>query len=268
MPVNKETLKFFDLQFTEGSPISNNNGSNNSDIVEQSESTGKFSLTFLQSMINIVAYSKNTNIDVIFTVSSTACWKDDNEVRCLIHLWRDNQNIFKSKKSRDVWALICQELNKASPVWKKKTPIQCENKWKDIKRKYMETKDHNNNSGNDPRTCKFYEELEEVLGEKPCVKPVAIASNLNKKRAVSSEEQNDSEENEDSGSSTQTQKTPKQKKKMTRVQRELKDWSAALLIDAKTREEAKERRHKEIIAESKATVEAYKEIMTKLIDKL
>lgn len=59
-------------------------------------------------------------------------------------------------KSRDVWALICQELKKASPLWKKKTPIQCENKWKDIKRKYMETKDHNNKSGNDPKTCKFY----------------------------------------------------------------------------------------------------------------
>lgn len=43
--------------------------------------------------------------------------------------------------------------------------------------------------------CKFYEKLEEVLGEKPCVKLIAIASNLNRKRiSVSFEEQNNSEE--------------------------------------------------------------------------
>lgn len=52
-------------------------------------------------------------------------------------------------KSRDVWALICQEFKKTTSEWKKKTSIQYENKWKDIKRKYMETKDHNNKSGND-----------------------------------------------------------------------------------------------------------------------
>lgn len=74
--------------------------------------------------------------------------------------------------------------------------------------------------------------------------------------------------NENSGSSTQTEEIPNHKKKMTRIQRELKDWSAALLKEAKVREEAKERRHREIITESKAAVETYKQIMEKLIDKL
>jgi len=111
-------------------------------------------------------------------------------------------------KSRDVWAIISNKLKKTNPEWKNKTPIQCENKWKDIKRKYMETKDHNNTSGNDPKTCKFYEELEEILGEKPCVKPIAVASNLNNKRIdITSKETNYSEEiNEDSSSSTQNEK--------------------------------------------------------------
>lgn len=90
-------------------------------------------------------------------------------------------------KSRNVWALISKKLEKSNPEWKK-TPVQCENKWKDIKRKYMETKDHNNQSGNDPKICKFYEELEEILGEKPCVKPVTIASNLNPNRITGSSE--------------------------------------------------------------------------------
>lgn len=176
-------------------------------------------------------------------------------------------------KARNVQALISQELKKACPAWKNKTPIQCENKWKDIKRKYTETKDHNNKSGNDPKTCKFYDELEDVLGDKPCVAPVAVASNLNITRTgLSSDKENDSEEiwNEESGSSP-TQGNPKQyqrKKKMTRGQRELKDWSTALFQDAKAREEAKERRHREVITESKAAIETYKTMMEKLIDKL
>lgn len=110
-------------------------------------------------------------------------------------------------KSREVWALISNKLKETKSEWKKKTSIQCENKWKDIKRKYMETKDHNNTSGNDPKTCKFYEELEEILGEKPCVKPVAIASNLNRKRIDISSDQNDSEETNEN-SSTSNEKAP------------------------------------------------------------
>jgi len=62
-------------------------------------------------------------------------------------------------KSRDVWSTISNKLNESSPEWKK-TSIQCENKWKDIKRKYIETKEHNSKSGNNPKTCKFYDELD------------------------------------------------------------------------------------------------------------
>ena len=174
-------------------------------------------------------------------------------------------------KSRDVWALISKKLKETNPEWKK-TAIQCDNKWKDIKRKYMETKDYNNTSENDPKICKFYEELDEILGEKLCVKPIAVASNLNRKRMnISSEEQNDLDEiNEDSSSSIQNEnKAPQRKRrKMTRLQQELKDWSAALLADAKAREAAKERRHRETIVEIRATIDAYKDIMSKLIEKL
>lgn len=119
-----------------------------------------------------------------------------------------------------------------------------------------DNKDHNNKSGNDPKTCKFYEELEEILGEKPCVKPVSLVSNLNKRQRtiINSKEQNDFEKiNEDSESSTnQSEDLPKKKKKMTRIERELKDWSATLLADAKLREEMRERRDTEMIAESKS----------------
>lgn len=114
--------------------------------------------------------------------------------------------------------------------------------------------------------------MEEVLGEKPCVKPVSIASNLNKRQRVTFNFKELSDSNqvneETSSSSTQNEEIPPKKRKMPRIQRELQDWSAALLADAKTREEARKRRHQEAIAESKAAIDVYKEMMEKLIGKL
>lgn len=107
----------------------------------------------------------------------------------------------------------------------------------------METKDHNNKSRNDPKTCKFYDELEEVLGKKPCVKPIAIASNLKRTIVSTSSTENSEDISEESGSATQNKASlsKKKKRKMTRIQREFQDWSTALLADAKAREEARER---------------------------
>lgn len=174
-------------------------------------------------------------------------------------------------KSKDVWTRISNELQETKPEWKIKTATQCENKWKDLKRKYMETKDHNNKSGNDPKICKFYDELEDVLGEKPCVKPVAIASNLNKRKITLNDQDYNDEVTEDDDSAQSADGCllkPAKKRKLSRIQRELKDWSATLLKDAQVREESRERRHKEMITESKAQTDAYKEMMAKLIDKL
>ncbi|XP_025157658.1 trihelix transcription factor GTL2-like isoform X2 [Harpegnathos saltator] len=246
VPICEETAKFFNLQLTEESPIHDNGGPNSADMVELGETT----------------------------VPSTASWKNDNEVRCLINLWQDHQNHFKDMKSRDVWLMISKELKNSNREWNQKSPVQCENKWKDIKRKYMETKDHNNKSGNDPKTCKLYEELEEVLGEQPCVKPITVASNLIKRKRADIKAKDPTyfeEMSEDYESPTEGEEGPlskKRQRKITKVQRELQDWSTALLSEAKSREEARKRCHRENMAESKAAMDAYKEMMGKLIDKL
>lgn len=112
-------------------------------------------------------------------------------------------------------------------------------------------------------TCKFFNEFEEVLGDKPCIQPVVLASNL-KKRSLASSSQDSEMENE----SDKDKCGQKKKVKKTRVQRELGEWSTALREDAKHREEAKEQRHKELVAASDRAVAAYKEMMGKLIDKL
>ncbi|XP_011706493.1 PREDICTED: uncharacterized protein LOC105461681, partial [Wasmannia auropunctata] len=74
--------------------------------------------------------------------------------------------------------MIAAELYKENPLWEY-TGKQCENKFKDVRRNYVKTKDNNvNKSGQDLQTCKFYDEMDATLGEKPLIKPVAIASSL------------------------------------------------------------------------------------------
>ena len=41
--------------------------------------------------------------------------------------------------------------------------FQVETKWKNATKKYRDVADHNNVSGNDRKTCPFYDELSEVL---------------------------------------------------------------------------------------------------------
>jgi len=63
----------------------------------------------------------------------------------------------------------------------------CENKFKDIKdinlrtKVYKRTKNHNNQTGMEPKICKYFEELKGMLGKKPRLKPVTLASNLKKR---------------------------------------------------------------------------------------
>ncbi|KYM94044.1 hypothetical protein ALC62_15335, partial [Cyphomyrmex costatus] len=188
-------------------------------------------------------------------------WKNENATRRLIYAWKEHKDDFKSGKfkSSDVWKKIAIILQNENSQWMH-TGIQCENKFKELRKKYVKVKDHNNQSGNSPATCKFFNELEEVLGAKSCVAPVALASNL-KKRSASTSSQNSDVENESD------KKCEKKKVRKTRVQKELGEWSASLREDAKHREEARDRRHKEIISVSDRAITAYTNMMEKLINK-
>lgn len=109
-------------------------------------------------------------------------WKDENAVKLLIKLWQDHESLFKNSimKNVEVWRMISESLQKMNSNWIFNA-VQCENKFKNLRRHYTATKDHNAQTGVQPKTCKFYNEMEEVLGMKPNVKPVAIASSLKRR---------------------------------------------------------------------------------------
>ena len=54
---------------------------------------------------------------------------------------------------------------------------QCETKFKNLKLNFTKTVDHNIVSGNDKKTCPYFEELSDIFGMTPSVKPVAVCSN-------------------------------------------------------------------------------------------
>lgn len=106
-------------------------------------------------------------------------------------------------------------------------------------------------------------EFEEMLGDKPCVQPAAVASNL-KKRLLTPSSQDS--ETEDGSGKDEYNKNKKIKK--TKFQKELSEWSTALREDARYREKAREQRHKKLIAVSDRAIATYKEMMEKLLDNL
>ena len=56
---------------------------------------------------------------------------------------------------------------------------KCEVKFKNLKQKYIKTVDHNNKSGNEMKTCSFFDELNEIFACNPSVLPPAECSNRN-----------------------------------------------------------------------------------------
>ena len=60
-------------------------------------------------------------------------------------------------------------------------------KFKNLKQKYTKTVDHNNQTGNEHKTCSYYEEMEEIFALSPFVTPVSECSTMegNKKPSPS-----------------------------------------------------------------------------------
>lgn len=200
----------------------------------------------------------------------SAFWKDENAVKTLIHQWKQHQSLFESSVIRNdvVWKKISEEVKKANSAWQY-TAKNCENKFKDISKVYKRTKDHNNQTGVEPKTCKYYEELEEVLGEKPCLKPIALASSLRKRpnSAASSSTGNTTCDIDDVENSQEILKKCKKIKK-TRMERDLELWAKTISEENKKHDESKERRHQELLSRQDRARETYEYFMTKLIEKL
>jgi len=187
----------------------------------------------------------------------------------LINLWKINEPLFKSSKVRNevVWRQIAAELQKTNPNWVY-TGTQCENKFKDVRKNYVKVKDHNANStGGEPKTCKFYEDMEEVLGDKPCIKPVAIASTLRKRSCFNLAPCTDNPTLALTSDEDEIHEAAPSRRR-SRVERSLDEWTMSMRQDSQQKELEKERRHREKLEKQEQAIATYREMMSKLLDKL
>lgn len=134
----------------------------------------------------------------------------------------------------------------------------------------MAVKDHNSRSGNAPKICSFYDELDEIFSKSPSITPVALASSRTKRAltTVGKDCSSDNETSEEVETDSSKTETKSKKAKRSKLNRELEAWSKTLRKDADKREFARERRHEAMIAVQNKGIAAFTDVMNKLIEKL
>ena len=80
------------------------------------------------------------------------------------------------------------------------SPKQVESRWRTMTKQYKAVVDHNSTSGNERKTYKYYNEIDEILGCKPNIVPLATASSSSGVKR--NREEIDSENSEDENVST------------------------------------------------------------------
>ena len=97
-------------------------------------------------------------------------WLDD-ETKTLISVWGEEnvqQQLDGAVRNKTVYEQVAKKMNNYGY---KRDWVQCRNKIKNLKKEYRTVKDHNNETGRGRKTCKFFEELDEILGHRPASTP-------------------------------------------------------------------------------------------------
>ena len=89
------------------------------------------------------------------------------QAEVLVSLWVENFEVLESSRCNQVWPKL---VNKVCSLGPAKTLKQCKVKIRNLKDAYKKCKDENKQSGNERRSCAFYEELDRVLSVRNVVK--------------------------------------------------------------------------------------------------
>ena len=89
------------------------------------------------------------------------------QAEVLVSLWVENFEALESSCCNQVWPKL---VNKVCSLGPTKTLKQCKVKIRNLKDAYKKCKDENKQSGNERRSCAFYEELNRVLSVRNVVK--------------------------------------------------------------------------------------------------
>lgn len=186
------------------------------------------------------------------------------EVLALLDIYGNMRDDFKDpkKRNKDIWETIGKEMEKLG-FNDKSSPGDCESKFKNLKRAYTNTVDHNNTSGNDRKTCAYFDELNALFEKDVRIKPVAVCSS----RAGTKKPTESSCDKDATCSESESDDVPKKRKRKSKAGDDLltlfKDFT-------KTREEREKERMqelKEMHTEKMAMMGRFLQVFERSVDK-
>ncbi|XP_071574567.1 uncharacterized protein [Temnothorax nylanderi] len=180
----------------------------------------------------------------------------------LLEAYRQRERAMYSGKitHKKAWEEIAEVLNNEGYIV---TAKQCTTRVNTMKRTYKNVKDHNNKSGNNKRTWKYYDVMENLLGEKPYMTPMSTISSTGAEThkaantSLSIALETEALENTSFCSSSDDQSS----KFNVRGSRKRKGDAT---MDQKTMEENKERRHKERLQSNEKIMNKLDQLLERL----
>lgn len=162
-----------------------------------------------------------------------------------------------SSRNSLVWNNITADINKEGFNYTKK---QVENKFKYLKHKYTKKKENmgDNATGASNFVFDYFDEFDEIFGDKPSIKPTHIASTSAGKSSLDEVEIEEKD-----------YKPPSRKlKKLCQAQNDVSVWMSNFEERDKKKEENREKRHQERQEILNKSIETFDKLMNKLIDKM
>ena len=108
------------------------------------------------------------------TATNRGCAWSDDEVKALIAVWGEGniqEELDGAVRNKTVFMNISKKLSESGHDrdWQ-----QCRVKVKNLKKNYRDVKDHNGETGRGRKTCKFFKELDAILGHRPASVPSVL----------------------------------------------------------------------------------------------
>ena len=197
---------------------------------------------------------------------------DDKHVRLLIESYGQFKYLLKKGKTakKDVFQKICNHFNETSEY--KVTVDQCIRKWDKLVAKFKQVEDNNKQTGKARQTCKFYDSLQECIGESRKVNPsytfdvarVASSSSSQSDSNAECDDNGDELEDDESGNSLEGAKNGNK-----RVRKRKSHSSAAeMLTFLQSYSEKREKLEEEKISLLREMQKEKKEFFGQLLDVL
>lgn len=210
-----------------------------------------------------------------FTGSSLERW-EDSHVKLLISCWEKQKQEFGKGKhtKKEIFNRIASEFNTICTDVKVMGE-QCCRKWLKLEAAHKKIMDHNNTTGADKKTWKYFDEMESCIGGKPNVRPKFTIESSSSSNTVdiayTAEDDDSAEETEDDeiGATKRKGKEGAHSGKRQKRKRKSKSSAAEMLSFlsqyAEQREESKREKTesmKEIKEERKEFYDKFLQIMS------